>query len=108
MPVLYINVFIILLPTRVFSRSPSDLSAQFPDVLGEKLGQTTVVEHCIETEARPIRQQPYRVPIAMKEEVKAELDSMLSLGIIQPSRSPWASPVVLVEKMVYKTMSCSL
>ena len=70
----------------------------FPDVLGENLGWTRVVEHDIETEAQPIRQHPYQVLITMRETVKAELDLMLNLDIIQPSRSPWASPVNLIEK----------
>ena len=65
---------------------------------GKKLGQTNVVEHCIETEARLIRQQPYRVLITVREKMKEELVAMSTLGIIPPSRSPWASPVVLVEK----------
>ena len=30
--------------------------------------------------------------------VKKELDKMLAQGIVQPSHSPWASPIVLVEK----------
>ena len=30
--------------------------------------------------------------------VKKELDKMLAEGIVQPSHSPWASPIVLVEK----------
>ena len=34
----------------------------------------------------------------MRETLKAELDLMSKLDIIQPSRSPWASPVILVEK----------
>ena len=74
------------------------LFQKYPDVLGEKLGRTNVVQHLIETEAQPIRQHPYRVPITMRETLKAELDLMSKLDIIQPSRSPWASPVILVEK----------
>ena len=34
----------------------------------------------------------------MRDTVRKEIDKMLALGAIQPSSSPWASPVVLVEK----------
>ena len=30
--------------------------------------------------------------------MKRELDEMLASGVIRPSTSPWASPIVLVEK----------
>ena len=30
--------------------------------------------------------------------MERELDNRLKLGVLQPSSSPWASPVVLVEK----------
>ena len=30
--------------------------------------------------------------------LKKEIDKMLELGAMQPSASPWASPVVLIEK----------
>ena len=52
----------------------------------------------MKSDSEPIRQQPYRVPVARKEVVKKEIDKMLDMGIIQPSTSPWASPIVLVEK----------
>ena len=66
---------------------------------GEKLGRTTTVQHEIDVEgSTPVRQQAYRLPEARKEVVKQELDKMLAQGIVQPSRSPWASPIVLFEK----------
>ena len=75
------------------------LLLEFPDMAGEKLGRTTAVQHEIDVEgATPIRQQAYRLPEARKEIVKKELDKMLDQGIVKPSHSPWASPIVLVEK----------
>ena len=57
------------------------------------------MQHEIDVEdSAPIRQQPYRLPEARKEVVKKEIDRMLTQGIVQPSHSPWASPIVLVEK----------
>ena len=38
------------------------------------------------------------MPFAVRQEVARQLDQMQSRGVIEPSRSPWASPVVLVRK----------
>jgi hypothetical protein len=60
---------------------------------------TTKGYHEIRTgDALPIKRNPYRVPHALKGEMKRQLDDMLSKGIITPCASPWAAPVVLVPK----------
>ena len=71
---------------------------EFDDVLRGKPGQTHVAEHSINTEARPIRQAPYRIPQAYREEVLKELKEMEESGVIEPSRSEWASPIVVAKK----------
>ena len=45
-----------------------------------------------------MKQCPYRLPHAYWEEVKQELKAMLAEGVIEPSQSDWASPIVLVRK----------
>ena len=53
----------------------------------------------IETgEARPKKQPIRRVLFALRQEVANQLTKMQRDGVIQPSRSPWSSPVVLVKK----------
>ena len=65
----------------------------------QELGRTNWVQHTINTQgAPPIRMRPYRVPEAQKERIENCIDEMLEQGIIRPSASPWASPVVLVKK----------
>ena len=54
----------------------------------------------------PIRAQPYRQGIAAREEVARQIEQQLADGIIQPSASPWASPVVLVKKANGKWRFC--
>lgn len=44
------------------------------------------------------KQAPRRIPIYQKEEVSQELKRMLDVGVIKPSKSPWASPIVIVRK----------
>lgn len=65
-----------------------------------KLRQTPLAKHRIITEdgARPTRQSPYRVSSHEREAIRTQVDDMLSDDIIQPSKSPWAAPVVLVKK----------
>ena len=64
-----------------------------------QLGVTTMVEHSIDTgEAKPIKQRPWRIPLAYREKVVTMIGNMLARGVVVPSRSSWASPVVLVAK----------
>jgi len=60
---------------------------------------TTKGFHEIKTgEALPIKKNVYKVPFALKDEMKKQLDEMIQRGIITPSYSEWAAPVVLVKK----------
>ena len=76
-----------------------ELLHEFRDLFGNKLGRTQAFEHSIEVgEATPIRQAPYRIPLSQRQMVKDELDKMIEMGVIRPSTSPWALPVVIVPK----------
>ena len=63
------------------------------------LGRTKVVRHTIDIEKnRSIKIRPGRMPKSKREEGEKEIKRMLDQGIIVPSKSPWAAPVVLVRK----------
>ena len=67
--------------------------------LSGELGRYRDMPFSIDTgDARPIRQMPRRVPHHLKAEVDKQLDEMLRQGVIEPSYSPWASPICLVRK----------
>ena len=64
-----------------------------------ELGTTTLVEHVVNTgDQAPIRQPVRRMPFALRVDVDRMVEEMLDQGVIRPSSSPWASPVVLVRK----------
>ena len=63
------------------------------------LPTTTKGYHEIRTgDALPIKKNPYRVPYALREEMRRQLDEMLAKGVITSCASPWAAPVILVPK----------
>ena len=71
----------------VFSKGPQDL------------GRTDVIQHRINTQdAVPIRQPPRRLPLAKQQEATPAIEEMRRDGVIEPSVSPWAAPIVLVRK----------
>ena len=81
--------------SELFSTGPNDL------------GCTDLVRHEIHTgDARPIRQPPRRLPLARREEAEAILSEMRDHRVIEPSASPWSSPVVLVKKKDGSTRFC--
>ena len=63
------------------------------------LGRTHLVQHEIETgDAMPIRLRPRRLPFARQDAADKALLDMQRAGIIEPSESAWAAPVVMVPK----------
>ncbi len=73
--------------TDIFSQGPNDL------------GRTKLVKHKINTgNAKPIKQPPRRLPYSKRTAANQAITDMENQGIIEPSTSPWASPIVLVEK----------
>ncbi len=63
------------------------------------IDRTSVAEYIIDTgNAKPIKQPLRQIPLASKGEEEKEIQSMLTIGIIRESTSPWASPIVLVKK----------
>ena len=62
-------------------------------------GETYLVEMTIDTGDSPPKKQPVRrIPFAVRQEVAHQLRAMQDTGVIRPSSSPWASPIVLVRK----------
>lgn len=81
--------------------------ALFPWSAIEGLGKTSLIQHSIDVgEARPIKQRHYPVSPAVEIKMYAEVDHMLSLGVIEESRSPWSSPVTIVSKQNGKSRLC--
>ncbi|KAI2644391.1 Retrovirus-related Pol polyprotein from transposon 17.6 [Labeo rohita] len=65
----------------------------------QKTGRTNVTEHDIRTPPGVIvRQRPYRIPEARRQAIEDEIGEMLKLGVIEPSRRAWSSPIVMVPK----------
>ena len=63
------------------------------------LGYCSVLEHDIDTgDAEPIRQPPRRPTLSARQAEEDILNEMLQTGVIEPSNSPWSSPVCMVRK----------
>lgn len=57
------------------------------------------IEHNVVLEGTNlVRVRPYRYPHIQKEEIERLVSDMLQTGVIQPSHSPYSSPVILVKK----------
>jgi hypothetical protein len=64
-----------------------------------ELDCTGIVKHHIETEGHPqIKQHVRLTPFIQREKIAQMVADMEACGVIQPSVSSWASPIVLVPK----------
>ncbi len=63
------------------------------------LGNTDTVEHRIRLhDDCPVKERYRSIPPSLQEEVRKHLHETLDCGVIRPSCSPFAAPVVLVRK----------
>ena len=78
------------------------LLTEYRDVFAladDELGCTSVVQHSIDTgDHAPIKQYPRRTLFVQRAQIAKLVADMERKGVISPSVSPWASPVVLVAK----------
>lgn len=65
----------------------------------DRVGRTHLLTQNINTgEALPIRTRQYPLSPVMQKALNAQIDEMLAMDIIEPSNSPWSSPLWLVKK----------
>ena len=88
----------------------ANLLGEFSDIFSsgpEDFGRTGIVKHQIDTGSHPpIKQPPRRVPMHQQETMRKHIEEMLQHRVVQPSTSPWASPILLVKKNDGTTRFC--
>ena len=72
---------------------------EFSETFSDKPGRTSLLDHDIKlTTDTPVRVKQYPLPFSMLETVGDEVRSMIDLGVVERSDSPYCSPVVIVKK----------
>ena len=86
------------------------LSAEYHDIFSSEpgeLGCTNLAKHKSRViDDEPSKQQFWRIPPPMVDEVQAHIKEMLEAGGIHPSQSQWCNTVVLVCKKVRGLCFC--
>lgn len=89
--------------------SKERLLNQFPDVFAEEVGQLDGEYHIkIDPAVSPVQHPPRRVPVAVCEKLKSELEGMTAQNVIAPvtTPTPWVSSLVVVPKKDGKLRLC--
>ena len=80
-----------------FNEFQDIFTKDIPGELPPKRGQD---DHTIELlpGSSPPNKPPYRVSQAQQEEIMRQVNELVEKGMVQPSSSPFCSPVLLVQK----------
>lgn len=79
-----------------------DLLSSYSAVFGEPKGLSPLRKHehhiILQHGTNPISVRPYRYPYVQKAEIEKLVEKLPTLGFVQPSQSPFSSPILLVKK----------
>jgi len=76
-----------------------NLLHQYQDIWTDVPGRTNLAEFKVNlTSDVPIQCKPYPLPHTKRSVVKQEVADMLEMGVIEPARLAYSSPIVLVRK----------
>ena len=81
----------------ITSRQAADLRSlmkENKDIFSDLHGSTGLVTH----EIKLIRTKPYPMPFSKTKAMEDEVKKMLAMGVVEPSHSPYSSPLLLVRK----------
>ncbi|GFX80929.1 retrovirus-related Pol polyprotein from transposon 17.6 [Trichonephila clavipes] len=76
------------------------------DYKPEKTASTDVTMRIILKDEEPVCQHPRRLAFTERQEVNKQIDKWLNEGIIRPSSSEYASPIVMVRKKDGSSRMC--
>jgi len=75
------------------------LLEEYKDIFTDVPSITDVGKHQIQlTTAEPIKGRAYSLPLALRETLDWEINSMLAMGVIEEATAAYPSPVVMVKK----------
>ena len=79
---------------------------RYPECFSETPGFCTFAEHeiPITSDFKPRQMKAYKVPERIKPEVERQIQELLRLGFIQPSKSEMASPLVCAVSYTHLTL----
>ena len=87
-----------------------ELIEEYSDVFAwdeDDIGFTDLIEHRITLTDDTPKAQPYRrIPPSALDEVRQHIEDLLQRGIIRPSSSPYAAPIVCARKKGGKLRMC--
>ena len=76
-----------------------EILEDFGSIFSDVPGRTHLLKHSIKlVEEEVIRSKPYPIPYNLRADVNKEIESMLKLKVIEPSDSPYSTPMLVVKK----------
>ncbi|GFU58772.1 retrovirus-related Pol polyprotein from transposon 17.6 [Trichonephila clavipes] len=84
-----------------------ELEKLIQDYKPEKTASTDVTMRIILKNEEPVCQHPRRLAFTERQEVNKQIEEWLNEGIIRPSSSEYASPIVMVKKKDGSSRMCS-
>ncbi|CAB4018481.1 Hypothetical predicted protein [Paramuricea clavata] len=94
--------------TNIEEAYSSNISEEYADCFGEIGTLKSTYHMTLKDDVRPVVVPPRKVPFALKDRLKKELDRMESMGIIEKveKSTDWVNALVLVEKPNGKLRVC--